>query len=201
MDLNTANNCLCLSEGCKEASNTMKVQSYPNHPERFLNPAQVLCKESITGRCYWEVEWSGESGVGLAVSYKTISRKGSGSDSKFGSSNNSWSLRCSPSKYVFKHNNIKMEIPTSTPTTTPAPISTINPDPAPSSGRVGVYVDHKAGILAFYNVSDNMSLLHRVQTRFFQPLYPGFLVRMNSKVKFYQKSMILHPLCSLPNCG
>ncbi|XP_041912598.1 tripartite motif-containing protein 16-like [Alosa sapidissima] len=188
MDLNTANNCLCLSEGCKEASNTMKVQSYPNHPERFLNPAQVLCKEAITGRCYWEVEWSGESGVGLAVSYKNISRKGSGSDSKFGSSINSWRLRCSPSKYMFKHSNEKIEIPI--------------PDPVPSSNRVGVYVDHRAGVLAFFSVADmTMSLLHRVQTRFSQPLYPGFLIHMNSKVKFYQKSLNLHPLCSLPNCG
>ncbi|XP_076131515.1 E3 ubiquitin/ISG15 ligase TRIM25-like [Alosa pseudoharengus] len=187
MDLNTANNCLCLSEGCKEASNTMKVQSYPNHPERFLNPAQVLCKEAITGRCYWEVEWSGESGVGLAVSYKNISRKGSGSDSKFGSSINSWRLRCSPSKYMFKHSNEKIEIPI--------------PDPVPSSNRVGVYVDHRAGVLAFFSVADTMSLLHRVQTQFSQPLYPGFLIHMNSKVKFYEKSLNLHPLCSLPNCG
>lgn len=184
MDLNTANNCLCLTEGCKEASNTMKVQCYPNHPDRFVTPAQVMCKEVITGRCYWEVEWSGESGVGLAVSYKGISRKGRGKESKFGSTSHSWSLRCSPSKCSFKHNNIKTEIP------------------VPESGvsRIGVYVDHRAGILAFFTVSDTMNLIHRVQTQFCQPLYPGFLIRMNSKVKFGQKYIVLHSTSSLPNC-
>ncbi|KAM4552073.1 E3 ubiquitin-protein ligase TRIM65-like [Odontesthes bonariensis] len=43
----------------------------------------------------------------------------------------------------------------------------------PQSSRVGVYLDHRAGILSFYSVSGTMTLLHRVQTTFTQPLYPG----------------------------
>ncbi|TNN63905.1 Tripartite motif-containing protein 16 [Liparis tanakae] len=43
-----------------------------------------------------------------------------------------------------------------------------------TSSRIGVYLDHKAGILSFYSVSDTMTLLHRVQTTFTQPLYAGF---------------------------
>ncbi|KAJ8278280.1 hypothetical protein GJAV_G00085880 [Gymnothorax javanicus] len=42
--------------------------------------------------------------------------------------------------------------------------------------RIGVYLDHRAGTLSFYSVSDTMTLLHRVQTTFTQPLYPGFWV-------------------------
>ncbi|KAJ8278249.1 hypothetical protein GJAV_G00085560 [Gymnothorax javanicus] len=44
------------------------------------------------------------------------------------------------------------------------------------TGRIGVYLDHRAGTLSFYSVSDTMTLLHRVQTTFTQPLYPGFWV-------------------------
>ena len=43
-----------------------------------------------------------------------------------------------------------------------------------ASSRIGVYVDHRAGTLAFYSVSDTMTLLHRVQTTFTHTLYPGF---------------------------
>uniref|UniRef100_A0A3P9BJQ5 B box-type domain-containing protein n=1 Tax=Maylandia zebra TaxID=106582 RepID=A0A3P9BJQ5_9CICH len=46
----------------------------------------------------------------------------------------------------------------------------------PRSSRVGVYLDHRAGILSFYSVSETMTLLHRVQTTFTQPLYAGLLV-------------------------
>ena len=44
------------------------------------------------------------------------------------------------------------------------------------SSRVGVYLDHSAGVLSFYRVSDTMTLLHRVQTTFTQPLYAGVAV-------------------------
>ncbi len=42
--------------------------------------------------------------------------------------------------------------------------------------RIGVFVDHSAGTLSFYSISDTMSLIHTVQTTFTQPLYPGFRV-------------------------
>ncbi len=42
---------------------TNTVQSYPDHPDRFDRYAQVLCRESVCGHCYWELEWSGDRGV------------------------------------------------------------------------------------------------------------------------------------------
>ncbi|KAJ8361795.1 hypothetical protein AAFF_G00420440, partial [Aldrovandia affinis] len=48
-------------------------QLYPDHPERFDSRAQVLCREGLSGRSYWEAEWRG-AGVDIAVSYKEISR-------------------------------------------------------------------------------------------------------------------------------
>ncbi|XP_066514934.1 tripartite motif-containing protein 16-like [Hoplias malabaricus] len=157
LDPNTAHQELVLSENNRVVMNSERVQGYPDHPERFDDWCQVLSKESVSGRCYWEVEWSSavECAVYISVSYKGISRKGVGNECWFGRNNQSWSLRCSHS-LSFIHNNIETEIS------------------APSSSRIGVYVDHGAGTLSFYSVFDTMTLLHTVHTTFIQPLYPGF---------------------------
>ncbi|XP_067249193.1 tripartite motif-containing protein 16-like isoform X1 [Chanodichthys erythropterus] len=159
LDLNTVNKHLRLSERNRVITYTDTVQSYPDHPDRFDYFFQVLCRESVCGRCYWEIEWSGDY-VYISVSYKSISRKGLGKECLFGSNDQSWSLICSSSSYSFRHNNIETELPVE---------SIIR--------RIGVYVDHSAGTLSFYSVSgDTMSLIHTVQTTFTQPLYPGFYV-------------------------
>nr|XP_055059280.1 tripartite motif-containing protein 16-like [Misgurnus anguillicaudatus] len=154
-DPNTAHKCLCLSEGNRVITYTNRVQPYPDHPDRFNHWDQVLCSESVSGRCYWEVEWSGQ--VYISVSYKSISRKGGGNECLFGSNDQSWSLYCCDSSCSFWHNNIETKLPV-----------------VSRSSRIGVYVDHSAGSLSFYSVSDTMTLIHRVQTTFTKPLYPGF---------------------------
>ncbi|KAI5099389.1 tripartite motif-containing protein 16-like isoform X1 [Silurus meridionalis] len=157
LDPNRAHHQILLSEENRVATHGKAKQRYSDHPEKFDFKSQVLCKESVCGRGYWEVEWSGV-GVEISVSYKDIRRKGDGDESLFGRNSQSWSLLCSPSSVSFWHNNKNTVLP------------------SPVSHRIGVYVDHSAGTLSFYNVSDPMSLLHRVQTTFTQPLYPGFSV-------------------------
>ncbi|XP_046706958.1 tripartite motif-containing protein 16-like isoform X2 [Silurus meridionalis] len=76
LDPNTVNKHLCLSERNTVVTCTETAQSYLAHPERFDYYLQGLCREGICGRCYWELEWTGRHGVSIAVSYKTISRKG-----------------------------------------------------------------------------------------------------------------------------
>ncbi|KAL0151539.1 hypothetical protein M9458_053191 [Cirrhinus mrigala] len=156
LDPNTANNDLSLSEENRKVTFVEESQSYPDHPDRF-DVWQVLCRESVCGRCYWEIEWSGDR-VSISVSYKSINRKG-GDECLFGRNDQSWSLICSRSSYTFIHNKIKTDLPVK---------SIIS--------RVGVYVDVSAGTLSFYSVSDTMSLIHTVQTTFTQPLYPGFRI-------------------------
>ncbi|XP_035271013.1 tripartite motif-containing protein 16-like isoform X6 [Anguilla anguilla] len=169
LDPNTVNKYLSLSEGNRKVTRVRESQSYPDHPGRFEHWAQVLCREGLSGHCYWEAEWSGD-GVYIAVSYKEIRRKGEGHDSALGCNNKSWSLFCSPSIYYFYHNNKSTKIP-------------CTEIPVPPSSRIGVYLDHRAGTLSFYSVSDTMTLLHRVQTTFTQPLYPGFGVVTGTSVK------------------
>ncbi|XP_073676769.1 E3 ubiquitin/ISG15 ligase TRIM25-like [Garra rufa] len=169
LDLNTVDKLLCLSENNRVITFTKTVQSYPDHPDRFDYYLQVLCRESVCGRCYWEIEWSGDKGVFISVSYKSISRKGQGDECFFGSNDQSWSLYCTRSRYSFRHNNIFTDLPSESAPSTPK--------------SVGVFVDHSAGTLSFYSVSDTMSLIHTVHTTFTQPLYPGFWVGSGSSVK------------------
>ncbi|XP_078144050.1 E3 ubiquitin/ISG15 ligase TRIM25-like [Centroberyx gerrardi] len=153
LDPNTANTRLSLSEGNRKVTFMREVQLYSSHPDRFTECCQVLSREGLTGRCYWEVEWRG-SGVSIAVTYKNVIRRGN--KCYFGCNEKSWELEYFKNGYEFSHNNITTSIP------------------GPLSSRVGVYLDHRAGILSFYSISETMTLLHRVQTTFTQPLYPGF---------------------------
>uniref|UniRef100_A0A4W4F9E8 SPRY-associated domain-containing protein n=1 Tax=Electrophorus electricus TaxID=8005 RepID=A0A4W4F9E8_ELEEL len=75
LDPNTAYRRLALSEGNKTVMNHDRDLPYPEHPERFDWP-QVLCREMLCSRRYWEVEWAGVNGVNVAVTYKGIRRKG-----------------------------------------------------------------------------------------------------------------------------
>ncbi|XP_051256588.1 E3 ubiquitin/ISG15 ligase TRIM25-like [Dicentrarchus labrax] len=153
LDPNTANTRLSLCDRNRKATLMAVDQLYLDHPDRFGERWQVLCREGLTGRCYWEVKWSGI--VYVAVAYKNIVRKGTREECGFGNNDKSWSLECF-SGYTFRHNNIVTSIS------------------GPQSSTIGVYLDHRAGTLSYYSVTETMTLLHRVQTTFTQPLYPGF---------------------------
>ena len=169
LDPNTAHNNLTLSEGNRVVERCPNVKhSYPDHPDRFNSVGQVLCREAVSKHCYWEVEWSGH--VFIAVSYKGLRRKGEAIDCALGFNNKSWSLDCTPSSYTFRHDSKGMPLPHK-PT---------------STSRIGVYVDHKTGTLSFYSVSDTMTLLHKIHTTFTEPLYPGFYLSPNSKIRLCQ---------------
>ncbi|XP_030004506.1 tripartite motif-containing protein 16-like isoform X2 [Sphaeramia orbicularis] len=159
LDPNTMNSWLSLSEGNRKVTVVTKKKKRPFHPDRFTTLSQVLSKESLTGRCYWEVELRPEMyGLGIiyiALTYKNIKRKGESFKSAFGYNDKSWSLCCLNRFSGFYHNKVK------------SPVS------HPVNSPVGVYLDHTAGILSFYNVSETMTLLHRVQTTFTEPLYFG----------------------------
>ncbi|XP_060946916.1 tripartite motif-containing protein 16-like [Limanda limanda] len=157
LDPNTAHRGMLLSKGRRKVKYMRKKQTYSNHPDRFTDLPQVLSRESLTGRCYWEVEMVGH-GAGVAVTYKNISRAGDSLECGFGKNDKSWMLFCHVNRYHFDYNSIR------------TPVS------GPVSSRVGVYLDHSAGVLSFYSVSDTMTLLHRVQTTFTQPLYAGVWV-------------------------
>ncbi|KAM4564383.1 tripartite motif-containing protein 16-like [Fundulus diaphanus] len=159
LDPNTASRNLLLPVGTIKVTVIKQQQNYLDHPERFTDCPQVLSREGLTGRCYWEVERRGGGVVDVAVSYKNITREGRTPKCVFGFNDKSWSLRCETNSYTLCNNNLQ------------TPVS------GPVSSRIGVYLDHRAGILSFYSVSETMTLLHRVQTTFTQPLHAGIRLR------------------------
>ncbi|XP_067280241.1 NACHT, LRR and PYD domains-containing protein 3-like isoform X2 [Pseudorasbora parva] len=162
LDPHTAHTRLVLSEGNRKVECVSEPQPYPDHPDRFDGDvSQVLCVESLTGRCYWEAEWSGGA-ADIAVAYKGISRRGRSYDCRFGWNDESWCLYCSDGGFTVYHNQIDTDIPA---------ISS-------SCRRAGVCVDVSAGTVSFYSVSDTHTLthLHTFRTTFTEPLCAGLAV-------------------------
>ncbi|XP_033182533.1 NLR family CARD domain-containing protein 3-like [Anabas testudineus] len=156
IDTNTVNRELQLSDNNRKVTYVEEDQSYPDHPDRFDQCPQLLCSNGLTGRCYWEVEWSRD--VFISVSYRGIRRRGDSKDCWFGKNDQSWSLRCSDvTGFSVLHNNRQTSISSSV------------------SNRVSVYVDCPAGTLSFYRVSsDKLIHLHTFNTTFTELLYAGF---------------------------
>ncbi|XP_056460849.1 NLR family CARD domain-containing protein 3-like isoform X7 [Gadus chalcogrammus] len=166
LDPNTAHRELSLSEDNRKVTLVEEDQSYPDHPDRFDSWPQVLGREALTGRCYWEVEWEGD--VWIGVTYRGITRRGGGDDSRLGGNNKSWGLFCYYGLYTAGYNGTKTLLPLR---------------PAGST-RVGVYLDRPAGSLSFYRVSpggggssDTLTHLHTFCSSFTQEdLLPGVMV-------------------------
>ncbi|XP_034151173.1 stonustoxin subunit beta-like, partial [Esox lucius] len=166
LDPNTVNKNLSLSEENRKVTWRREEHLYRDHLERFEYEPQVLCREGLSGRCYWEVEWSGV-GADIGVTYKGINRRGRGDDSGLGLNAKSWSLFGYDLNYSVCHNNKRTYLPVT----------------SSDSHRVGVYLDWPAGTLSFYRVSsDTLTHLYTFNTTFTEPLYPGFGVYDDSSV-------------------
>ncbi|XP_078142480.1 protein NLRC3-like [Centroberyx gerrardi] len=166
LDPNTVNRDLFLSEDNRRVTRVTEEQPYPDHPERFDYWPQLLCRNGLTGRCYWEVEWKGT--VHIGVTYRGISRRGRGDDCWLGGNEKSWSLSCCGNTYSVWHNNRETVLPSLS---------------SSDSNRVAVYLDWPAGSLSFYRVSsDTLIHIHTFHSTFTEPLYPGFGVGLGSSV-------------------
>uniref|UniRef100_A0AAZ1XN96 NACHT, LRR and PYD domains-containing protein 12-like n=1 Tax=Oreochromis aureus TaxID=47969 RepID=A0AAZ1XN96_OREAU len=171
IDTNTVNTNLQLSDNNRKVTRVEEVQSYPDHPDRFDVRPQLLCRNDLTGRCYWEVEWRGE--VWISVSYRRIRRKGVSEDCAFGGNDQSWCLWCYNGGPRYVRHNYRS-----------TPISSSSSSSSSSvSKRVAVYVDCPAGTLSFYRVSsDTLIHLHTFNTTFTQSLNPGFVLGPGASV-------------------
>ncbi|XP_071400876.1 NLR family CARD domain-containing protein 3-like isoform X1 [Centroberyx affinis] len=167
LDPNTAHRNLFLSEDNRKVTEVTEEQPYPDHPERYDFWKHLLCRNGLTGRCYWEVEREGT--VYIGVTYRGISRRGEGVDCWIGGNEKSWSLFCSDARYVACHNN--------------RVVSTGTFSSSSDSNRVAVYLDWPAGSLSFYRVSsDSLIHIHTFHSTFTEPLYPGFRLCSGSSV-------------------
>ncbi|XP_053197828.1 neoverrucotoxin subunit alpha-like [Scomber japonicus] len=165
LDSDTANNYLNLSEENKKVAHGGR-QAYPDNPDRFDTQPQVLCKEDLHRRHYWEVEFSNGhfDDVGVAVTYKRIGRKRGGTVSRLGHNALSW--------YFGFHQGFQAWHDGK---------QCFGPLPAVDHNRIGVYLDWPAGTLSFYSVSFNtLKHLHTFNTTFTEHVYPAAAVWVNS---------------------
>uniref|UniRef100_A0A8C4TN12 Tripartite motif-containing protein 16-like n=1 Tax=Erpetoichthys calabaricus TaxID=27687 RepID=A0A8C4TN12_ERPCA len=161
LDLDTAHKRLHLSKEKKKVTCEEKEIQYHGHDDRFEKWQQILCREALWWtRHYWEVEWSGDK-ADIGVTYRGIGRKEAGNECVLGLNDKSWSLCCSEAGVSAWHNNQKTDIR------------------VPISHKIGVYLDRPGGSLSFYNVSDTMTLLHKFNASFTEPLFAGFRIRPN----------------------
>ncbi|XP_078145958.1 uncharacterized protein LOC139911855 [Centroberyx gerrardi] len=168
LDPNTANRNLFLSEDNRKVTEVTEEQPYPDHPERFDCWKQLLCRNGLTGRCYWEVEWKGK--VSIGVTYRGIRGRGRGADCRLGGNDKSWSLYCFDHRYSAWHNNRGTDM---------------HSHSSSDSDRVAVYLDWPAGTLSFYRVSsDKLIHIHTFHSTFTEPLYPGFWFGFRFGLKF-----------------
>uniref|UniRef100_A0AAY4BN37 Uncharacterized protein n=1 Tax=Denticeps clupeoides TaxID=299321 RepID=A0AAY4BN37_9TELE len=167
LDPDTAYGELSLCREKRKATFASVPDWSPDRPERFLLCPQVLCGDGLTGRAYWEVEWTGTRVI-IGGAYKGLSRKGAADVAGLGATENSWDLECSArSGYVAWHHEKRTEVPAR----------------GGLSGRVGVFLDWSAGTLSFYTVSlETVTHLHTFRATFAEPVYPGFWVSPESSV-------------------
>uniref|UniRef100_A0A671WLK7 B30.2/SPRY domain-containing protein n=1 Tax=Sparus aurata TaxID=8175 RepID=A0A671WLK7_SPAAU len=141
---------------------TLDPDTAHNELTLFDKYPQVLCREELTGRCYWEVEWeSFKVNVTVGVCCRGMSRKGN--QSNLGENKLSWCLGYyqisgAGSVLFANHDNDSSVLPVPSAFT-----------------RLGVYLDWSAGTLSYYNVSsDTVSHIYTFHTKFTEPVYPGF---------------------------
>ncbi|XP_016535091.1 ribonuclease inhibitor-like [Poecilia formosa] len=165
-DRDTINQNFQLSNDDRKVTDMQEAPSDPDDLER-RNIPQLLCRNAIKGRCYWEAEWRGK--IEISVTYRGIRRRGLTNDSVCGKSDDSWSLSCSDDGYTVSHYKNRKLLSSSS-------FSVV-------SNRVAVYVDCPAGSLSFYRVSsDSLIHIHTFNTTFTDTLYPGFTVLPGSSV-------------------
>ncbi|XP_061565196.1 stonustoxin subunit beta-like [Cololabis saira] len=167
LDPDTAHPKLLLSARHKKATNGDQ-QSYPNLPQRFDHYVQVLGRQELTGRHYWEVEWSltYEGGVDVGVTYGGAPCKGDGTMCHLGDNDMSW---------TFGHEFASNLLYYSRHSSKPAyyDIAAIT-----SISQLGVYLDWPAGTLSFYKVlGDKVMHIDTLRNKFSEPLYPAFEIR------------------------
>uniref|UniRef100_UPI00398EBE70 tripartite motif-containing protein 16-like protein n=1 Tax=Pristiophorus japonicus TaxID=55135 RepID=UPI00398EBE70 len=156
-DPNTAHRYLRLVNGDRKVSNSCPwLQPYPDHPDRFEHWRQVLCAESFyMARCYWEVEIRGE-GAYVGMTYKSIDRKGAESNGCITGNDFSWCIQWTGKEFLVWHGDVEV------------------PGKVKKFSRIGVYLDYQSSILSFYGVEDTMTLIHKFESSFTEPLYPAF---------------------------
>ncbi|XP_018409163.1 PREDICTED: tripartite motif-containing protein 16 [Nanorana parkeri] len=181
LDPATAHCFLRLLQNNRKVSNSSPwQQAYPDLPERFENVHQVLSAESFyMSRHYFEAEFKGEA-FHIGVTYKCIDRKGAESNSTITGNDFSWTLKWNGKEFSAWHKDVAISIISG------------------KFSRIGVYIDHQRGTVAFYGVTDVMTLLHKFEGTFAEPLYAAiWLPKKENSVTIIEPDDMAQPVAAV----
>ncbi|XP_026170195.1 nuclear factor 7, ovary-like [Mastacembelus armatus] len=155
LDMDTASPFLGISADLQSAERVKVKLDYPNCNNRFDESPQVLSTQCFSsGTHMWEVEAEGYWNI--AVSYRSIQRKGKYS-STFGNNTESWSLTHNDKgKLVAYHNKSKTVLSETL-----------------QSSRIAVMVNFEKGIITFTAVESTITQLHEFKANLTQPVCLG----------------------------
>ncbi|XP_073488536.1 E3 ubiquitin-protein ligase TRIM39-like [Aquarana catesbeiana] len=153
LDVNTASNCLQISDDLKTASRSNMKKKHPETPERFQDYSQVLSSRRFSsGRHYWEVDVGESECWMVGMCYPSIERRGE--QSHIGNNKKSWCVDRFNNQSFGTHNRKEIQLAGNL-----------------LSNRVRIYVDYEAGQLSFYDLCDPIRHLHTFTTTFTEPLH------------------------------
>ncbi|XP_069591767.1 E3 ubiquitin-protein ligase TRIM39-like [Ranitomeya imitator] len=164
LDEKTAGDYVLISGDLKTACKSKLNLRRPERPEKFYCVQVLGTKSFSSGRHSWEVEASDCGDWMIGVAYSTIERKGT--LSFLGINDRSWVLKRSSNRYSVTHNS-----------------EVIHVDVGYSCQRYLIYLDHEAGQLSFYQLSDPICHLYSYKTIFNSPLHAAFWVEDDAWVK------------------
>lgn len=164
LDEDTAHPKLQLSDNNRTASYSEAPQAYGEHQARFSCFPQALAAGALRGgRHYWEVRVRVDEGRWkVGVCEAQIERKGQRDGSRLGFNPFSWCVACDRRRVEVLHNKAAEAVA------------------APAGGlqTVGVFLDFEEGVLSFFSVTPEGSLvlMHSYRQAFAEPLYPALSV-------------------------
>ncbi|XP_051737516.1 E3 ubiquitin-protein ligase TRIM39-like isoform X2 [Ctenopharyngodon idella] len=161
LDPDTANPNLILSDDGKQVRHGDIRQKLPDNPKRFDPYVNVLGKEGFSsGRFYFEVQVKGKTDWELGVARESINRK---SVIPLCASNGFWT--------VFLTNGNEYSASADPPVRLRLRVK---------PQRVGVFVDHKTGLVSFIDVESSSHIYTFTAQSFIDKLYPYFSPHPNN---------------------
>ncbi|CAL1579380.1 unnamed protein product [Knipowitschia caucasica] len=176
-DADTHHPNLKLSSNNTSVQHVSKELKHPPHPYRFDVLEQVLSKQKLLGRCFFQVEVQYKKSFIVGVCQGVGNMKSScGGEEQLGDGPWSFGFGFDNGQCIFLNNADPRNLRCPDP-----------PTGSPATMRVGIFLDHRAGVLVFYRIltDDTLVYICEIQNFFWEPLLAGvFLPEINSTAKF-----------------